>query len=353
MTPGADGLRSVAEQSEEEAGGAGSILWRQRLDHIDFHDLMRRYDAAPDAEARGEVVADLGERALRHAFAEETVLFPAYRRHFPDGGDDLTAHIEGDHQVVNDLLKELQRADPSSAEYDATVRRAFAAIDDDARHEEDVLLPMLQQVAGAEQLRVIGAAWEAARLASPTRPHPKISRRPPGNALAALGLSVSDRVKDAVDALAPPGTAARAAMAGVVAGAAGVAVMTVGEQVEQALTRRPDSHVPAKTLQRLLGRDHPREDVVLNHVMHYGQGAALGAVRALMARAGWRGASASLAFAGVRLTVDQVLENGTGVGAPPWTWPRDELVIDVAHKVVYALATGAVADRLVPRRDRD
>lgn len=39
-------------------------------------------------------------------------------------------------------------------------------------------------------------------------------------------------------------------------------------------------------------------------------------------------------------------ENATGVGTPPWTWPRDELVIDVAHKVVYALATGAIADRL-------
>ena len=176
------------------------------------------------------------------------MLFPAYRRHFPDGGDDLTAHIEGDHQVVNDLLQELQRADPTSAEYDATVRRAFAAIDDDARHEEDVLLPMLQQVAGAEQLRVIGAAWEAARLASPTRPHPKISRRPPGNALAALGLSVSDRVEDAVDALAPPGTAARAALAGVVAGAAGVAVMTLGEQVEQALPPGRSQRRPAHDL---------------------------------------------------------------------------------------------------------
>ena len=140
----------------------------------------------------------------------------------------------------------------------------------------------------------------------------------------------------------------RAALLAVLAGAAGVAVMTAGEQLEQAVTKRPDSYVPARTLQRLLGREVPRDDLVLNHVMHYGQGAVLGAVRGLMAHAGWRGPSASLAYAGLRLTVDQTLENATGVGAPPWTWPRSELVVDVAHKLVYALATGAVADRLVP-----
>jgi hypothetical protein len=164
--------------------------------------------------------------------------------------------------------------------------------------------------------------------------------------------SVAEVPEAGLDRLAPPGTARRAALAGVVAGAVGVVVMTAGEQAEQAVTHRPDSYVPARTLQRLLGRRRTSDDLVLNHVMHYGQGALVGAVRGLMAHAGWRGPGASLAFTGVRLTVDQVLENGTGVGAPPWTWPRDELVVDVLHKLVYAFATGAVADRLVPRPQR-
>ena len=59
--------------------------------------------------------------------------------------------------------------------------------------------------------------------------------------------------------------------------------------------------------------------------------------------------AAGLAHAHVPLLLiwDQTLENLTGAGAPPWTWPRDELVIDVAHKAVFSLATGAVADALV------
>ena len=49
----------------------------------------------------------------------------------------------------------------------------------------------------------------------------------------------------------------------------------------------------------------------------------------------------------VRLAIDQTLENGTNVGAPPLTWPRKELVVDVGHKAVYAFATGTVADALI------
>lgn len=46
------------------------------------------------------------------------------------------------------------------------------------------------------------------------------------------------------------------------------------------------------------------------------------------------------------MIADQTLENVTGRGAPPWTWPRRELVVDVLHKAVYAFVTGAVADAL-------
>jgi hypothetical protein len=51
--------------------------------------------------------------------------------------------------------------------------------------------------------------------------------------------------------------------------------------------------------------------------------------------------------ANARLLFDQTLENATGAGAPPWTWPRDELLIDVGHKTLYAFVTGALSDALV------
>ena len=136
---------------------------------------------------------------------------------------------------------------------------------------------------------------------------------------------------------------------GLLAGAAGVAAMTLAEKVEQALTGRPNSYVPAHTLERLLGLPArpDRDRLGLNWAMHWGQGIALGAVRAWMAKRGFGGPFGSFLFLNLRLLNDQSLENATGVGAPPWTWPRDEQAIDIAHKAIYAFVTGAVADRLV------
>ncbi|MFN2494595.1 MAG: hypothetical protein ABR608_01620 [Pseudonocardiaceae bacterium] len=144
----------------------------------------------------------------------------------------------------------------------------------------------------------------------------------------------------------------RALREGLVAGTAGVLVMTLGEKVEQRLTGRPDSHVPARVLQRLTGmRERPggRQPVPVNWAMHFGQGIALGVLRSVMAHAGLRGPWSSAKFTVVRLTNDQILENATGVGAPPPTWPRGELVVDLLHKTVYAFATGVVADALAAR----
>ncbi|GAB4108998.1 MAG: hypothetical protein OHK0022_61360 [Roseiflexaceae bacterium] len=143
--------------------------------------------------------------------------------------------------------------------------------------------------------------------------------------------------------------AANAMVRGLVAGVAGVAAMTAGEKLEQLITRRPNSYVPAHTLERLLGLPHKpdEERLGLNWAMHWGQGILLGAVRGLMAAQGLRGPVGSFLFMNLRLLNDQTLENATGVGAPPWTWPVDEQVIDLLHKGVYAFATGAVADLLI------
>ncbi|MFF3342769.1 hypothetical protein [Streptomyces flavidovirens] len=143
----------------------------------------------------------------------------------------------------------------------------------------------------------------------------------------------------------------RALWQGLVAGAAGTVVMTLGEKAEQRLTGRPDSYVPARTLERLTGLpERPgRQPVQLNWAMHFGQGALVGVLRSVMAHVGLRGPWSSVMFTVVRLTNDQVLENATGVGAPPPTWPRAELVVDLLHKSVYGFATGAVADALAAR----
>ncbi len=146
---------------------------------------------------------------------------------------------------------------------------------------------------------------------------------------------------------------ARGAGAGLLAGIAGAGAMAAASKLEQRVTRRPDSYVPAHTLARLLGLEHPdRDRWARNMAMHYGTGAVVGVIRGIMSAANLRGPFASLMHTNVRLTVDQTLENATGSGAPPWTWPRDEFLIDVTHKGIYSFATGALTDALVAPAER-
>jgi hypothetical protein len=73
---------------------------------------------------------------------------------------------------------------------------------EDVRDEEDVLFPRLQEAVSLEELRALGRRWELVRRLSPTRAHPTVSRRPPGNAVSGLPLTVLDRSRDVVDAAA-------------------------------------------------------------------------------------------------------------------------------------------------------
>ena len=143
---------------------------------------------------------------------------------------------------------------------------------------------------------------------------------------------------------------ARASALGGAAGLVGVAVMTVGEKIEQGLTKRPNSFVPARALLTLLGR-RPGEDeqpAVWNHVMHWSTGALLGALRGAWSVTGMRGPLANTWHTATRLAFDQTVENVTGAGAPPTSWPALEQAVDVLHKAVYSVVTGVVADRLIP-----
>ena len=144
-------------------------------------------------------------------------------------------------------------------------------------------------------------------------------------------------------------TLVRAALRGAAAGLVGVAAMTAGEKLEQAITRRPDSYVPARALLGALDQQPGKSDrpPVWNHLMHWGTGALLGGLRGVWAATGLRGPAMNVWHTAARLTFDQTVENATGAGAPPTTWPRSEQVVDVLHKAVYSSVTGMVADRWI------
>jgi hemerythrin superfamily protein len=191
--------RSIADQSDAELGGAGSVLVRQRRDHVQLDRLLHELDGTT-GRAQEEVLARIDRLVFSHAFAEESVLWPVMRRVLPDG-EELTLRIEEEHQEVNELVSELETLGHDDPRRAQRLSRLVEVLNEDVRDEEDVLFPRLQERLDPHELRALGRRWDLIRRISPTRPHPMVSRRPPGNALSALPLSVLDRSRDVVDAV--------------------------------------------------------------------------------------------------------------------------------------------------------
>ncbi len=193
-------MRSIAEQSIDELGGTTSVLVRQKKDHIVLDVLLNRLVTTTGAEQQ-LTMNRICRLVFAHAFAEEAVLWPALRRTLPDG-DELTLQVEEEHQEINELVTRLERLSPDDPDRQDVIDRTVELLRQDVRDEEDVLLPRLQEAVDAKELRRLGMLWELVRRTAPTRPHPVVARRPPGNVLAAVPLSVIDRTRDRLDQVA-------------------------------------------------------------------------------------------------------------------------------------------------------
>jgi hemerythrin superfamily protein len=189
--------RSIAHQTVEELGGPGSVLVRQRDDHLQLDRLLHDLDGSTGRE-QDRVLRRIDRLVFSHAFAEETVLWPVVRRVLPDG-EAITLQVEKEHQEVNELVSTLETVGQGDPRRARLLSRLVEVLREDVRDEEDVLFPRLQERLDAGALRRLGRQWEVARRVSPTRPHPTVSRRPPGNALSGLPLSLLDRTRDLVD----------------------------------------------------------------------------------------------------------------------------------------------------------
>jgi hypothetical protein len=158
-----------------------------------------------------------------------------------------------------------------------------------------------------------------------------------------------EKAKDLIFTPHQSSSVGEAILIGLAAGVVGTVALNIANMVEQRLTDRPSSFVPAHTFQRLVGlEEKPDADSgPANAAFQWGIGALSGAMRGVMSQAGMRGPYATFIHLAARVCTDQSLENSVGMSTAPWTWPYDEQVLDMAHKSAYAIVTGLITDSLV------
>jgi hemerythrin superfamily protein len=165
-----------------------------RSDHDEVREMFERVDGAT-GDKRKELFQQLLSELVRHEVAEEEILRPVSKR---DAGEAIANARIKEESKAEELLKEMEKLDTSSAEFTTKLAKLRREVENHAEAEETKEFPRVEEKETAERLQQMGKAYEAAKKMAPTRPHPSTPNTPAANMLIGPFAAVIDRARDAV-----------------------------------------------------------------------------------------------------------------------------------------------------------
>ena len=164
-------------------------------DHREFLGLVEDIKATPSGEQRRDLADTLIAELVRHAVAEEMYVYPAMRKHLPDG-DAAVEHDTSEHKELEVTMKKLEAADTAEPAFDEAVRDLETILRDHISDEEQEQFPQLRTHVPAEKLVQLKGLVETAKKIAPTRPHPMAPNAELFHKLVGPGVGLVDRVRD-------------------------------------------------------------------------------------------------------------------------------------------------------------
>lgn len=165
-------------------------------DHHEVLHLLDEIKESGDPERRRELADAVIGELVRHSVAEEMFVYPAMRKHLPDG-DEAVEHDVAEHKELEQLMKRWEGVDAATPDFDRVLAELEEVLRDHVQDEESEQFPKLRAAIPARQLVDMAGEVEAAKRVAPTRPHPLA----PNNALfhfaVGPGVGLVDRLRDA------------------------------------------------------------------------------------------------------------------------------------------------------------
>jgi hemerythrin superfamily protein len=168
-----------------------------KAQHNLIEDMFDQVLHASDPQAREKPFVQLRQLLAVHETAEEMIVHPRVRSAV-DGMDSIVdARLEEEHDA-KELLSTIEKIDVTSQEFIDEVTKLRDAVLDHAQHEETYEFPKLQQELGADELKRLTTAVQAAEAIAPTRPHAGVESAKLNFAVGPFA-SMLDRARDLID----------------------------------------------------------------------------------------------------------------------------------------------------------
>jgi hemerythrin superfamily protein len=164
-------------------------------DHRDVTALIGEIWSVRDTMIRRDLTDTAISELVRHAVAEEMYVYPAMRKHLPEGEKAVEHDIE-EHKELERAMKQLEAVDVSSAEFDAALRQLETLLADHVQDEESEQFPELRRRIPREELAELAGKVQSAKKLAPTRPHPGAPNSELFHKLVGPGVGLVDRLRD-------------------------------------------------------------------------------------------------------------------------------------------------------------
>jgi hemerythrin superfamily protein len=173
----------------------GDVIDILTTDHREMLELLRQIEQTADPGQRRDLADTVIAEVMRHAVAEEMLVYPAIEEHVPNGKEEVE-HDKKEHDEIVQLMKRMEDVDSSDPTFMELVRELEGQLRHHANDEETDQFPKLRAHIPPERLVDLGEKVQNAKKVAPTRPHPSAPHSALFHKTVGPGVGMVDRLRD-------------------------------------------------------------------------------------------------------------------------------------------------------------
>jgi hemerythrin superfamily protein len=178
-----------------ETAGGQDVVDVLTTDHREATALIAQIQSTSDPQERRDLADTLISELVRHSVAEEMYVYPAMKKHLPDG-DAAVEHDTEEHKELEQTMKELEGVDADEPRFEALIGKLESTLRDHIADEEADQFPQLRARVPHDELVEMAGKVETAKKVAPTRPHPSAPNAELFHKMVGPGVGLVDRLRD-------------------------------------------------------------------------------------------------------------------------------------------------------------